>query len=133
MQYRSALLVPMFPQTAITYRGSLLVYAPLMGIYLIRIEVLLLRSLSPDCSAQVPKGRHQVIVLEPLMEICLIGNEISVLRSLSADCPAKRKGSCYDPRTPQTSPRSIRVNWSAMGSTANYPAWHWLGNGVACI
>ena len=51
LQYRSALLVPMFPQTAITCRGSLLVYAPLMGIYLIRIEVLLLRSLSPDYSA----------------------------------------------------------------------------------
>lgn len=84
MQYRSALLVPMFPQTAITYRGSLLVYAPLMGIYLIRIEVLLLRSLSPYCSAQAPKGRDQVILLEPLMEIYPIGNEMSVLRSLSA-------------------------------------------------
>lgn len=46
-----------------------------MGIYLIRIEVLLLRSLSLYCSAQAPKGREQVIVLEPLMEIYPIGNK----------------------------------------------------------
>lgn len=46
-----------------------------MGIYLIRIEVLLLRSLSPDCAAQAPKGREEGIVLEPLMEIYPIGNK----------------------------------------------------------